>query len=180
MKPRNAKMIGGAPKALLRILTARGNFGSAAVEFAIFVPVFMVIVAGTADFGYWIYAASELTAAVSAGSQYAEINGPMVAKNPSLLATNISNVINNANGTGWATSTVSVNNGSSTSCYCPTGTPGSWNWGSAVACGSACADGGVAGQFVTITASYTVSPLFSTYNLTYNGAISRSAIVETQ
>ncbi|HEX3417856.1 MAG TPA: hypothetical protein VHT21_15840 [Stellaceae bacterium] len=94
----------------------------------------------------------------------------------------ISTVVNNANGAGWATSTVNVNNGSSTNCYCPTGTPGNWTWGSAVACGSACAGGGVAGQFVTITASPSsaVSALFPTYNLTYSGTISRSAIVETQ
>jgi Flp pilus assembly protein TadG len=163
-------------------LRAKQDAGTAAVEFALLASLFMIIVAGTADFGYWIYAASELTAAVSAGSQYAANNGAMVAKDPSGLATAISTVVNSANGAGWAISTVNVNNGSSTNCYCPTGTPGNWTWGSAVACGSACAGGGVAGQFVTITASPSsaVSALFPTYNLTYSGTISRSAIVETQ
>lgn len=174
-------MCGSALGAGSRILRAKQDAGTAAVEFALLASLFMIIVAGTADFGYWIYAASELTAAVSAGSQYAANNSAMVATNPSGLATAISTVVNNANGTGWATSTVNVNNGS-TNCYCPTGTPGNWTWGAAVTCGSACAGGGVAGQFVTITASLssTVSAQFPTYNLTYSGPISRSAIVETQ
>jgi Flp pilus assembly protein TadG len=176
-------MSGSSPRAVSRILTLKEDAGTAAVEFALLASLFMIIVAGTADFGYWIYAASELTAAVSAGSQYAANNGAMVATDPSGLATAISTVVNNANGANWATSTVNVNNGGDKQgCYCPTGTPGSWNWGSAVACGSACAGGGVAGRFVTITASpsSTVSALFPTYNLTYGGTISRSAIVETQ
>ena len=173
-------MCGGALGARWRISSAEQGAGTAAVEVALLASLFMIIVAGSADFGYWIYAASELTAAVSAGSQYAANNGAMVATNPSRLATAISTVVNNANGIGWATSTVNVNNGSSTNCYCPTGTPGNWTWGSAVTCGSACASGGVAGQFVTITAGHTASPLFPTYQLTYDGAISRSAIVETQ
>jgi hypothetical protein len=104
----------------------------------------------------------------------------MVSSNPSGLAADISTVVSNANGANWATPTVNVNNGSSTNCYCPTGAPGSWNWGSAVACGSACASGGVAGQFVTISGSHNVSPLFPTFGLTYNGTISRTAMVETQ
>lgn len=163
-------------------LRAKQDAGTAAVEFALLASLIMIIVAGTADFGYWIYAASELTAAVSAGSQYAANNGAMVATNPSGLASAISTVVDNANGAGWARSTVNVNNGSSTNCYCPTGAPGSWTWGSAVACGSVCAGGGVAGQFVTITARprRTVSAQFPAYNLTYSGTISRSAIVETQ
>jgi Flp pilus assembly protein TadG len=175
-------MCGRSLRAGSRILTAKQDAGTAAVEFALLASLFVIIVAGTADFGYWIYAASELTAAVTAGSQYAENNGAMVATNPGGLATAISTVVNNANGTGWATSTVNVNNGSNTNCYCPTGTPGNWTWGSARTCGSACDGGGVAGQFVTITASpsSTVSARFPTSNLTYSGTISRSAIVETR
>jgi Flp pilus assembly protein TadG len=174
-------MSGSALRAGSPILRAKRDAGTAAVEFALLTSLFMIIVAGTAESGYWICAASELTAAVSAGSQYASNNGAMVATDPSGLATAISTVVNNANGAGWATS-VYVNNGSSTNCYCPTGAPGNWTWGSAVACGSACAGGGVAGHFVTITASPSsiVSAGFPTFNLTYSGTMSRSAIVETQ
>jgi hypothetical protein len=183
MNPRNAAMIfGRVLEAVPRIPTAWHSAGSAAVEFAIFVPFFMIIVAGTLDLGYLIYTASELTAAVSAGSQYAENNAAMVSSNPRRLADNIGTIVENANGTKWATSTVNVNNGGDTTgCYCPTGSPGYWIWGTAVTCGKPCTGGGgVAGKFVTISGNHTVSPLFPTFGLMYNGTISRNAMVETQ
>lgn len=169
MNPRGSRrMFGDALGALWRILTERENFGAAAVEFAIFVPVFVAIVAGTVDLGYLMYTASELTAAVSAGAQYAETN----PTDPGLAA-KISAVVES--GRSGATSTVNVNNGTN-NCYCPTGPPGNWTWGTAK-CSEICPGaGGVAGKFVTITASRTVSPLFPTFGLT---TISRSAIVET-
>jgi hypothetical protein len=49
------------------------------------------------------------------------------------------------------------------SCYCPTGSPTSWAWGSAVICGNACTGGGLAGKFVTVTASFNFTPLFLSY-----------------
>ncbi len=164
-----------------RILTAQEAAGVAAIEFAVYATVFLMIVAATVDIGLLLFTNSELDAAVSAGAQYAVNNAAMVLSNPSGLNTDISAIVDNANGSSWATSTVNVNNSNdATGCYCPTGTPGSWNWGSAVSCGSACAGNGVAGQFVTITASRTISPMFPAFGFVQNGAISRSALVETQ
>ena len=94
-----------------RILTARENAGVAAIEFAIYAMVFLMIVAATVDIGLLLFTQSQLDAAVSAGAEYAANNAALVASNPSGLNTNISNIVNNANGTGWATSTVNVNNG---------------------------------------------------------------------
>jgi Flp pilus assembly protein TadG len=154
--------------------------GVAAIEFALLSTVFLIILAGVVDVGRYIYTDAALDAAVSAGAQYAENNAALVASNPATLASDIGNVVNNTNGTGWATSTVDVNNGNdSTGCYCPSGTPGNWSWGSAVACQSACGGGGVAGQFVTITASCNFASLFPSFGFA-PGTISRSAIVETQ
>ena len=172
---------GGALRSVSGMLGMREETGAAAVEFAICASCFVIIVAGTVDFGYWIYAASALTAAVSAGSQYAENNAALVLSNPTALQSDVQTIVENAVGTSWASATVNVNNGGDTTgCYCPTGSPGTWSWGSVVKCGNTCANGGVAGQFVTITASHTVSPLFPTYKLTYNGTINRGALVETQ
>ena len=118
---------------------------------------------------------------MNAGAQYAVNNAAMVSSNPGTLNTEISNVVNNLNGAGWATSTVNVNNSNDTTgCYCPSGSPGSWNWGTTVTCGSSCAGGGIGGQFVTITGNRSVSPLFPTFGLVQNGTISRNVLVETQ
>ena len=99
------------------------------------------------------------------------------------IGTVINNAVNNGVGTAWATSTVNVNNGGDkTGCYCPTGSPGNWTWGTAVTCGSTCTGGSVAGQFVTITASPSASvpALFPAFGLTYSGTISRGALVRLE
>lgn len=166
--------------AALRLLP-RENAGVAAIEFAIYGMVFLMIVAGTVDIGMLLFTQAELDAAVSAGAEYAANSAALVATNPSGLGANISNIVNNANGTGWASSTVDVNNGNDTTgCYCPTGTPGNWSWGSTVTCGSACTGGGVGGQFVTITATRNISSLFPTFGFVSGSTITRSALVETQ
>lgn len=160
---------------------ARENAGVAAIEFAIYGTVFLLIVAGTVDIGMLLFTQSELDAAVSAGAEYAVNNAALVGSNPSGLNTDISNIVNNANGASWASSTVNINNSNDqTGCYCPTGTPGNWSWGGAVTCGSSCTGGGIAGQFVTITASRSISPMFPTFGFVQNGTISRSGLVETQ
>lgn len=168
-------------RCLARVLAPRENAGVAAVEFALYATVFLVILAATVDIGMLLFTQSELDAAVSAGAEYAANSAALVASNPDGLSSNISDIVNNANGTSWATSTVNVNNGNDTTgCYCPTGTPGNWSWGSTVTCGSACAGGGVGGQFVTITATTTITPIFSNFGFASNGTITRSALVETQ
>jgi Flp pilus assembly protein TadG len=159
----------------------RESAGVAAIEFAIYALVFMMIVAATVDIGLLLFATSELDAAVSAGAEYAVNNASLAASNPSTLSSDIASVVDNAIGSSWASSTVNVNNSNDSShCYCPTGTPGSWTWGSTVTCGSACTGGGVGGQFVTITASRSISPLFSTFGFVPSGTVSRSALVETE
>ena len=160
---------------------AREEAGVAAIEFAIFATVFLMIVAATVDIGLVLFTQSELDAAVSAGAEYAANSAALVASNPSGLATNIANIVDNANGTSWANATVDVNNSNDeTGCYCPTGTPGNWSWGGAVSCGSSCNGGGLAGQFVTITATTGISSLFPAFGFVSGTTISRSALVETQ
>jgi Flp pilus assembly protein TadG len=165
----------------LYVIAVSDDAGVAAVEFAIYGMVFLMIVAATVDIGLLLFTSSELDAAVSAGAQYAVNNAALVGSNPSGLNSSIANIVANANGTSWASSSVNVNNSNdSTHCYCPTGTPGNWSWGSTVTCGSSCTGGGVGGQFVTITASRNFTPLFSTFGFVASGAITRNVLVETQ
>jgi Flp pilus assembly protein TadG len=164
----------------VQLLTTPANGGVAAIEFAIFGLVFLMIVAAVVDIGLMLFTQSELDAAVSAGAQYAANSATLVATNPTGLGTNISDIVTNANGTAWATSvTVNVNNSDTTGCYCPTGTPGNWTWGSTVTCGSSCSGGGVGGQFVTITATRNVSPIFPAFGFVPS-AMTSNALVETQ
>jgi Flp pilus assembly protein TadG len=171
-------------KPLCRILSARENTGVAAIEFAVCAAALLVVLAGTVDVGRLLYTASQLDAAVSAGAQYAANNYASVSKSATdaaNLSTAIANVVASANGSAWATATVNVNNGNdATGCYCPSGSPGSWSWGSTKTCGSSCTGGGVAGQFVTITASRNLTAMFPALGLISGGAVARYALVETQ
>jgi hypothetical protein len=112
------------------------------------------------------------------------------------LASNIAQVVESNAGSNWANDDIVVNNGPSNSmtsgspttggtasnadsCYCPT-ISGTFTWGSAQTCGVACSGGGIAGKFVTITATHTYTPIFSTYGIVTNGTITASSAVETQ
>jgi Flp pilus assembly protein TadG len=162
-------------------LALRDTAGVAAIEFAVCATVFLTALAGAADIGLLLYTDFELDNAVNAGAQYAVNNAAMVGSNPSALNTEISNLVNNVNGTGWATSTVNVNNNNdATGCYCPSGTPGNWSWGSTVSCGSSCTGGGIGGQFVTITANRSIAPIFTAFGFVTSGTVSRSVLVETK
>ena len=49
-----------------------------------------------------------------------------------------------------------------------------------MACGSICSGGGIAGKFVTITASKPYTPLFGGFGIVSNGNITIKAVVQPQ
>ena len=178
----------------------RNNRGIAAVEFAFIVPVFLILLMGAVDISQMLLAYYRLDQAVAAGAQYAVLNASNVnSTNGSSLASNIANVVANANGTASANDTVVVNNGpavtvtngsssssgtasNADSCYCPTGSPPTWTWGSSKTCSSNC-DGGVVGQsgkYVTVTASVAYTPILKIYTFINNSTLTQSAAVRTQ
>lgn len=170
----------------LGVLAPRENAGVAAVEFAICATIFLTAVAGTVDIGLMLYTEFQLDTAVNAGAQYAINNAGMVSTSSSTsttLGNELTNLVNDLNGTAWASSSVNVNNvNDTTGCYCPTGTPGNWSWGSTATCGNTCpSGGGIYGQFVTITAKRSISPIFTGFGFVTSGTVvSRSVLVETQ
>lgn len=173
--------------------------GVAAVEFALVLPIFGVLLAGIVDLGNVLYARFRLDSAVSAAADYVEVNASSVSSTGgATLAVNAATIVQSSQGSSWANASVTINNGpvatinngnttssgtaaNADSCYCPTYAGGATTWGGAVSCGSACPTGSTtAGKFVTITASRTYTPLFSTYGIVQNGTISSSATVQTQ
>jgi Flp pilus assembly protein TadG len=178
----------------------RERQGVAAIEFALYSVVFLIVLAGTVDIGNLIFSEFQLDASVSAGAQYAVINASAVdSASGATLATSISAVVNNGygSGSGWS-NTVVVNNGptvttsngsasssgtanNANSCYCPTGTPGSWSWGTAKTCGSSCTGGGIAGKFVSVTANRGITPFFPGWAfVTGSTTLTRYAMVQVQ
>jgi Flp pilus assembly protein TadG len=158
---------------MLRLLSARENRCVAALEFALLAPVFVMVFAGVVDLGNALYTWSKVEAALAVGANYALTHtGQVNSTNGAALASSIATVVSGTNA-GTAAN--------ADSCYCPTGTPGSWTWGTAVTCANACPNSTTtAGRFVTITASYSFTAFFAGYGFVTNGAITGGAAVQTQ
>ena len=174
--------------------------GVAAVEFALLAPVFCLLLAGVVDLGGVLYTKFKLDAAVTAGANFAQVSAANASSaNGQALASSIATVVETSQGSGWADDGVVVNNGPTATvsggasssggtasnadlCYCPSGTPGAFTWGSSMTCGAACpgTNTGFAGKYVTITASREYAPIFSTYGVVQNNTISASAAVQVQ
>jgi Flp pilus assembly protein TadG len=176
----------------------RNRTGAAAIEFAIMMPIFLLIVVGVTDLGGMLFTHYQLEQAVAAGAEYAAVNASSVnSTSGGTLASSIATLIENANGNGWANDDVVINNGPSVSvtngsasssgtasnadnCYCPSGSPPNWSWGSSATCGSTCAAGNNSGKFVTITATATYTPLLTAFNLVQTTTLRQSVVVEAQ
>jgi Flp pilus assembly protein TadG len=176
----------------------RDRRGVAAIEFALMTPVFCLLLAGVVDLGGALYTKFKLDSAVTAGANFAQINAANVSSTGGpALATNIATIVETSEGAGWADDSVVVNNGPTASvtggtaasggtasnadvCYCPTGTAASFTWGSSTTCGAACPSGGYAGKFVIITATRAYTPIFSSYGVVQNDAITTSSAVQVQ
>jgi Flp pilus assembly protein TadG len=179
----------------IRRLAAGADSGIAAVEFAILVPVFLILLMGTTDLGQMLYAYYELD---QAGAEYAALNAANVTStNGAALASSVATIVESANGSSWANDTIVVNNGptvtvtggtavssgtasNADSYYCLTGSPGSWSWGTANATQVSCAGGGTAGKFVTVTATYSYHPVLKIYTFITDSTLSQSSVVQTQ
>jgi Flp pilus assembly protein TadG len=185
----------------LQLLRARKCV--AAIEFALVVPVFILLLAGTIDLASAVYTWTRLQSALAVGANYALLKQSMVnSANAQSLADTIASLVSTSNAGNAANVTVDVNHGivatltvgsavsnsgsatNADSCYCPSGAAGdNWTWGSTFNCSPApaCTTGSTtAGKFVMITASYTFTPMFSGYQFVSSGTMSASAGVQVQ
>jgi hypothetical protein len=130
---------------------------------------------------------------------YAVVNeASATSANAAALATAIATIVGNANGTGWASGTVVVNNGvtasfsngvvtssgtaaNANSYYCPSGSSGSWTWGAGQASNTTtCSSGSTtAGKFVTISATRAFTPNITGLGF-LAGTLTQAAAVQVQ
>jgi hypothetical protein len=129
--------------------------------------------------GLALVARQRLAAAVSAGAEYALINGESLQVSVAAFETAIQTFIKQVSTVPiTGNPTVVYNFGqSATSCYCVTGAAQTWS--GPFTCGAACTDGSgsTAGQYVSITATTTFSPLFPTDDGVFAGPLSDSVLV---
>jgi Flp pilus assembly protein TadG len=174
--------------------------GVAAVEFALISPTIILVLVGLIDLGGMIYTRFQLDASLSAGANYAMVNGASVnSTSASSLASTLAGLVSSGQSSNWADSSITVNAGptasssggtvttggtasNADSCYCPTGAAASSvSWGTAQTCGATCTGGGYAGKFVLLSASKSYTPIFSGYGLVSQaGTMTASSLVQVQ
>lgn len=192
---------GGRARRLVRLPARlwRRRQGTAAIEMALIAPLLLTLFAGIIDFARVYDQEIELSSAVAAAAQYALINVASInSGGAATLASMLSGIVANSNGTNWAGATVTVNNGATNtltngtptssgtaananSCFCPTGiSPAAWSFGAVATCGSACAGGTLAGKFVTIAGTRAFNAIFGNYGLIGNITLHQSIVVQAQ
>lgn len=143
------------------------NEGAALVEFAITLPLLIVLVLGVADYGILMNNAASLAGATRAGAEVAEVN-------PSVTAAQLT-----ALGIFPSAATPSVSapfctcfDNTTVSCPAPGG-------GGANPCTANTTDTRVL-RYVTVSATQTFSPLFSWTSFTFPRSLNATAVVRTQ
>jgi Flp pilus assembly protein TadG len=173
-----------------------------AIEFALVAPLFCFILVAVLEFGNILHQRFELDAALSAGANYALVNGGTITPaDASIFAANIATVVNAKAGTGWSGLSVVVNNASTLDiapgglspttggtaanadrCYCP-GAAAGLDWTTSYACGVNCPAPNAAvtaGKYVQIALDMPYTPILSGYGFVEDGTISVSTVIRTQ
>jgi Flp pilus assembly protein TadG len=121
------------------------DIGQAMVELALIFPIFILLLIGAAEFGRLAYAAIEISNAARAGASYGSLNHITASDFANIRLAATTDAANVAGVTATATN----------SCACSTG--------AALTCSTAllnCTDPARIIEYVTVTTSGTVDPLF--------------------
>lgn len=155
--------------------------GASAIEFAFIAPVFILIIAGIVDIGGMLVARSDVSAAVSAGSNFLLVNAERVSSAPEEVARQTAAVtgdwlpaggvvqvrVNGGLTVQYLNGKISTsgNKSSASQCFCAQGTANSMSLGSPVECGKPCGSAGYAGRYINISAVHGYKPLFSGFGI---------------
>jgi Flp pilus assembly protein TadG len=116
----------------------RGEAGSAAIEFGLFLPLFVIMLTGVVEIGFAMFGSLQVYNAVEAGTLYAAKNG--------WNASGISSAVVNASGTAG----IAASPAPTQFCGCPALA------GITVAtCGTTCSGGAAVSQYIRISATLT-------------------------
>jgi Flp pilus assembly protein TadG len=156
------------------------------VEFALVAPILLLILAAVIDIGSATYVKRALDERVTAAAEYALMqSAPADQEAAEELAEILAGIIQGDS----ETVEVVVNNaatGDPARCYCPTGSAGDFEWGSAMDCATSCpteesaGESESAGQFVLISASTPHISIFPGYAFIEGDTVNARAVVRLQ
>lgn len=136
---------------------------SAIIEFAVILPILLLLLGGVADFALAFWFKSVLATSVEEGAEYAFLVGTSVS------ASSVQTVVGQK--LSLPASAVTV---TGPACYCISGTPAS---ASSQSCTQTCAGGAAPGMYLTISATYTYNSILPAYSQLSNPQLSETAMV---
>ena len=137
-------------------LWCRGDSGTAAIEFGLFLPFLLLLLTGTVELGLSMYEAMQVSNAVEAGALYAAKNG--------FNAANISAATTGASTLPRQMNVLSATPAPTQFCGCPSASGSIANLGPPVlgVCSATACAGGPAGTYVQVNASLDHTAIFPT------------------
>jgi len=153
--------------------------GVAAVEFALIVPILLLLLGGVVDFGLLMSGKSQLANGVAQGVQYALLTGPNVS------ATAVQAVIQNGSTRAGIQAPVTAKV-IGPACYCVSGQPAALSTSSAslsptYTCTGTCPSPAAApGAYLIIAASFAYQPLMPFYSQLSNPVVTETVTVRLQ
>ncbi|MCB8875907.1 TadE/TadG family type IV pilus assembly protein [Acidisoma silvae] len=144
----------------------RRRSGVAAVEFALCLPLLMIMMGGITDLSLEMRSKMLLATGVSNAASEA------IATKGSATAATLQTLVTDSSGLTGVTTTVSA-----LAYECASGTPATLKASSS---GSTCTSGGTAGEYQTITAKYTYTPLMPAFSAVVKTALTETATVQVQ
>ncbi len=154
--------------------------GVALIEFAVVMPVLVLLLLPLVDLGLGFYVKTQLMTAAEAGTQYAFVNG--WSGTSTTTQTNILSAVNSATGLGSMSATPAP----ALACGCADGTtityssPGSAFSPSACSALTACASGASPGAYVTVSTQVTYRPVFTYLIFSGSSTLTASSTVRIQ
>lgn len=139
-----------------RLFGRRSESGTAAIEFALFLPFLLLLLGGTVELGFSAYEAMQVSNAVDAGSLYAAKNGWNSA---SIVSATVS---------GAASSGLTATPAPTQFCGCPNAAGSISNLGAPPCSPTACS-GSPAGTYVQVSASLNHVVIFPTMGVLPTG-----------
>ena len=147
----------------------RGDSGQSLVELALTLPLFLLILLGTAEFARFAWASIETTNAARAGVQYGAQTHVTAADIAGMQAAALNDGVNLTGLTATPTSTCACSTAATTTLVCKT----------AISSGS-CASPAVLLVYVQVTTSSTVKPLYHWPGLPTTFTANGSAVMEVE
>jgi Flp pilus assembly protein TadG len=151
--------------------------GVASVELGLVAPTLITLCVAISDFSIVYHKQLQLSSALTAAAEYAFARGQ--SETGTALASDVASFTQAISAVSLGSVTANFNGGlAATNYYCVTGSPATYS--GPYSSGATCPDGSTAGQFVSISATYSYTPMFGANKAFLPGTYTQSVIVRLQ